>query len=313
MTLENSVTFAHVIISAPPFYPAPMSIRTTPNAHHYPRAYLRMHCHPEQGWHSRDSTPFPASPRWSCVGLPPEDAPCPGCALDAPDRHLEFGTPPAHRQPTLSEPHNPPGSRRAHYTAGSSPNSTSQLSPLDIPTLISNWTPTSTTLSERSYTTAPRPAEMRTNLNLRSPSNRNTPHNATPCVGQLASPTTHVFNWPGSTPRIPNTIHATGTPTPKSVLQVKNIPSLLTTRQAIDQPSGQTASNDKYSQRRGRNDTANGVPLRARAGMRVAPDMPRSQDGGPVRIQQVDHSLYPVTPSLQCSERAPVPVLMFLP
>lgn len=173
MTLENSVTFAHVIISAPPFYPAPMSIRTTPNAHHYPRAYLRMHRHPEQGWHSRDSTPFPASPRWSCVGLPPEDAPCPGCALDAPDCHLEFGTPPAHRQPTSSEPHNPPESRRAHYTAGSSPNSTSQLSPLDVPTLISSWTPTSTTPSERSYTTASRPAEMRTNLNLRSPSNRN--------------------------------------------------------------------------------------------------------------------------------------------
>ncbi|KIO01694.1 hypothetical protein M404DRAFT_723524 [Pisolithus tinctorius Marx 270] len=210
-----------------------MSIRTTPNAHHYPRAYLRMHRHPEQGWHSRGSTPFPTTPRWSCVGLPPEDAPCPGCALDALDCHLEFGTPPAHSQSTLSEPHNPPGSWRAHYTAGSSPNSTSQLSPLDVPTLISSWTPTSTTPSERSYTTASRPAEMRTNLNLRSPSNRN-----------LASPTTHVFNWTDSTPRIPNTIHATVTPTPKSVPQVKNIPSLLTTRQAIDQPSGQTASNE---------------------------------------------------------------------
>lgn len=298
-----------------------MSVRTASNTHYYPSAYLSAHHHQEQGWHSPSSIPPPTSPRWTCVGLPPEDAPCPGCALDTLDHQLGFGTP-AHGQPTFSEPRSlprPPHTRYGVNYGSTSPDSAAPLSPLDVPTSVSSWTPIPTTPSKSSYTSDPRSAGMRMCSTPPSSSNRNTPHFATPRSGQLGSPTTHICSWSGSTLRVPNTNHVTGVPTPKSVPQVKNIPMSFAPRQAINQSSNrtaQTASNGKRSQEPGRNDTIARVPSKAlapTAGMHAVQSMPRSHDGGSTRIQRVDRSLYPVTSSLRCSERAPVPVLMFLP
>lgn len=273
-----------------------MSVRTAPmNVHYYPN--FRVHRHQEQEWYSPGPIPLPTSPRWTCVGLPPEDAPCPGCALDTVDRQLGFRTP-AHGQPTFSELCSPPGSSHAYYGAkhgSTSPNLAVPLSPLDVPTLVSSWTPIPTSPSKSSYTN-----DSRLCSNLPSPSNRNTPHTTTPCSDQWALPTTH-------------TIHVTGTPTPRGVSRVKNVPVSFATRQAIDQSStriAQTASNSKHSQGPGRNDTAGSVPFKVQA---PTAGMPCSHDAGSTRIQRVDRSLYPVTSSLRCSERAPVPVLMFLP
>lgn len=147
-----------------------MSVRTAPmNVHYYPN--LGVHGHQEQEWHSPGSIPLPTSPRWTCVGLPPEDAPCPGCAFDRVDRQLGFGTP-AHGQPTFSDLRRPPGSRQACYGAkdgSTSPSSAAPLSPLDVP--VSSWTPIPTSPSKSSYTNVPR-----LRLNLSSPSSRNTLH-----------------------------------------------------------------------------------------------------------------------------------------
>ncbi|KAI5991942.1 hypothetical protein EDD15DRAFT_1067229 [Pisolithus albus] len=53
-----------------------MSVRTAPmNVHCDPN--LGVHRHQDQEWPSPGSIPLPTSPRWTCVGLPPEDAPCP--------------------------------------------------------------------------------------------------------------------------------------------------------------------------------------------------------------------------------------------
>ncbi|KAI6043790.1 hypothetical protein EDC04DRAFT_533673 [Pisolithus marmoratus] len=258
-----------------------MPARTTPNAHYYPSAYLPAHRHEEQGWYSPSSIMPPTSPRWPCIDLPPEGAPCPGCALDAPERRLENKTP-AYSQPTFSEPRSSPGSRRAHYTADRGPtshNSTALLSPLDVPMLTLSRTPMSPTPSEPSYTTDPRPARMRTSFNLPPSSNHKTPHMTTPCAGQLAFPPTHDYSRSHSTPRVFNTVHVTTAPTPKSVRQAKNIPTSLTTHQTINQSSTRTAQT-------------------ASKGRRSQGPVPRSQDGGLLRIHA---SIIPCVPVLPCS------------
>ncbi|KAI5997396.1 hypothetical protein EDD15DRAFT_339544 [Pisolithus albus] len=251
-----------------------MSVRMAPmNVPYYPNT--GVHHRQEQEWHSPGSIPLPTSPRWTCVGLPPEDAPCPGCALDGVDRQLGFGTP----APTFSELRSPPGS--------TSPNSAAPLSPLDVP--VSSWTPIPMSPSKSSYTN-----DSRLRFNLSSPSSRNTLHKTTPCSDQRALPTTH-------------TIHVTGAPAPR-------------TREAIDQSStrtAQTASNNKHSQGPGRNYTAGSVPFKVQsptAGVRKVHGVPCSYDAGSTtRIQRVDRFSHPVTSPLRCSERAPVPVQMFLP